>query len=351
MPTSNYLSSRARAGLCVLVAVPLLATSCVAPTSAASRSAVRVASAHDPQAGDEALRTARLRLAFPRANVVAKGPLGDRDSGNDVQLVEVDGTPYVYKGLPKQSVSGAAERGQREVEATQWAADHNFAPRLIYADAAAGFFVQAYFATGPQSWEEGSRGPKLSATLQLLRRLHDVCAQGLAVAVGHPLDEARALGALAQVHGPARHDPPLLLAQEALARSVALLSPMPAPQVRCHGDVNPQNVLYRADATVLIDWASSHLGDPMFELATFADAIDLPADTGAAFLANYGPHTPADALRFARYLLLRTAVHLLEDHVETPSHAANGPGQQARIAQHTARLIALTPGARLRDPA
>lgn len=344
-------SSRARAGLRALIAVPLLATSCAAPTSSGPGSAVRVASAHDPDAGDAALREARLHLAFPRATVVAMGPLGDRDSGNDVQLVEVNGTPYVYKGLPGHGAPGAAERAQREVDATQWAADHNFAPPLVYADAAAGFFVEGYVLTGPQSWEDGGREPKLSATLQLLRRMHDASVQGLTAPVGHPLDEARGLRALAQVHGPDRHDPPLLLAQEILARSVALLSPMPAPQVRCHGDVNPQNVLYRSDATWLIDWASSHLGDPMFELAIFADAIDLPADAGPAYLAGYGPHTPEDELRFARYLLLRIAVRLIEDYVAPLSPTVQGPGQEARIAQYTARLRAQVPAARLRDPA
>ena len=344
-------TSRARAGLCALCAVALLATSCAVPTSSGPKSVVRVASAYNPDAGDAALRTARLHLAFPHATVVARGPLGDRDSGNDVQLIEVDGTPYVYKSLPGRGAPGAAERAQREVDATQWAADHNFAPPLIYADAAAGFFVEGYVSTGPQSWEDGGREPKLSATLQLLRRMHDASVQGLTAPVGHPLDEARAQRALAQVHGPMRHDPPLLLAQEVLARSVDLLSPMPAPRVRCHGDVNPQNVLYRANATVFIDWASSHLGDPMFELATFADAVDLPANAGPSLLAAYGPHTLEDELRFARYLLLRIAVRLIEDYVEPLSPLAQGPGLQARIAQHTARLEEQVPAAHLRDPA
>lgn len=331
--------------LVLLLACPSACTH--APALAGTRP---VAVSSSVTADVSALRAARLRLAFPHAQQVEQRPLVGGDSGADVQRVDVDGVAYVYKAVPLLGEAEAVARARREVAVTQWAADRGLAPRVAYADVEAGFFVSAYFDAPPQSWQDGGREPKLSATLHLLRRLHDEGAQGPAAPLGRPLDEARALRALARVQDEARADPALLRAVALLPPLGALLAAASAPPVRCHGDVHPDNVLYRPDATVLIDWEWTHVGDAMFELATLADQIDLPVADFETFLGTYGAHAAQDALRFCRYLLLRTAVRTLEDFVDTPWHMADSPDRPARLRRHVQRLDALTPAARLQDP-
>jgi tRNA A-37 threonylcarbamoyl transferase component Bud32 len=77
------------------------------------------------------------------------------------------------------------------------------------------------------------------------------------------------------------------------------LATLDSPQALCHNDLNPTNVLFDGDAAWLIDFDHVGAGDPLFDIATAVNALDLRDERAERFVARYlgRPATEAEQAR------------------------------------------------------
>jgi thiamine kinase-like enzyme len=81
----------------------------------------------------------------------------------------------------------------------------------------------------------------------------------------------------------------------------------PSGTVRpCHNDVHPGNVLYDGCSLQLIDWESSGLGDPLFDVAYAANGFEFTPEGPTALLRSYLGRAP-DPDEHVRFRRLRAA--------------------------------------------
>ncbi len=94
-------------------------------------------------------------------------------------------------------------------------------------------------------------------------------------------------------------------------RRLAELALHPRERTLCHNDVHHRNII-DGRALMLIDWEYAAVGDPMFDLASFACYHDLDAAERLHLIESYAPRAAAVlAQSFDNYCWLFDYMHLL----------------------------------------
>lgn len=94
-----------------------------------------------------------------------------------------------------------------------------------------------------------------------------------------------------------------------LADERAALDPEDGPLVSSHIDPNADNFLWSGNRLWLVDWEYSALAPPLWDLADFAAAVDLPPPARTPLLTAYGLAEGSDLSQ--RFRLHMRAHHLL----------------------------------------
>jgi thiamine kinase len=116
--------------------------------------------------------------------------------------------------------------------------------------------------------------------------------------------------------------------------------------VACHNDLNPWNVIVRADdpsTWVTLDWEFAGMGDPWFELSVLAHGLHLDARAHAELIAAYAEASGFPAPDAARRVELHRNF-LLREFLWAQLQAVMGnarPEVAAQLESTAARLTAL----------
>jgi thiamine kinase-like enzyme len=245
--------------------------------------------------------------------------------------VDVDGASFVVRlGTPGAEVLGVDRR--REHACALAATRAGVGPEVVYAVPEAGLMITR-FVPGRTLVPGAPAAPEVVRRLvAAIRRYHEspptpgVCSPARLIAAY--LAAARAAGV------PLPDDLPRLTAR--LAEIAAALEPAPR-LVPCHNDLWGANLVDDGERVWIVDWEYAAMGDPYFDLATFA-IYHAPgdADDAALLAAYFGSATPA---RLARLKLMRLVAELRDAawYLAAQTLPASGPDCVARADAHFAR--------------
>jgi thiamine kinase-like enzyme len=181
------------------------------------------------------------------------------------------------------------------------AADAGLAPPVHDCDPAAGVLVSGW-VEGRAVTQEDAAAAGTARMAALMRRIHAlkppqppraVSPAGWVAYYAALLDGVPGATAAAATHARRLHP--------AAAERLRGLAELPVvPDVLCHGDLHPLNVLETDRGVVVLDWEYSHVTHPYWDLAAWSSANDWGAEPRWALLRAYGgaDPTPQDCLRF-----------------------------------------------------
>ncbi len=124
-----------------------------------------------------------------------------------------------------------------------------------------------------------------------------------------------------------------LLPSHAAPGTSLAVAPRPASFSLCHGDYNPsQCVRQGASVSAMIDWESSHVGDPLYDLAAFEVMLRVasPRDLADEAMAGYREVRAFDPTLDAAYLPVRLA-HAASLAAAFHRARRTGPARAARL--------------------
>jgi thiamine kinase len=208
---------------------------------------------------------------------------------------------FVRLGGPESATLGVDRESECALLALVGAA--GLAPPLVACDPSNGLLVSEFIAGGPWSCEDVREARNIERIAERLRVLH-----GLEPSSGiRRVDfeaQARALetqlGVLVAAEGPARD------ARDGAARTTGttfvdgtairlaadsafgVLAARRARPVLCHNDLHHLNLLDDGRRLWLVDWEYGGVGDPLFDLASFACQHEFGTRERAALIAAYG---------------------------------------------------------------
>ena len=202
----------------------------------------------------------------------------------------------VLRVLPKRDSS---QDFSKEIYASKENAKRNTAPQILYADSNNGILVMDYLegkVLRDSIYE--NTGEKINELAHLLKRSHSIPATHL---VRYDIYE-RIYNTVRGMHAklPAR-----LSKLVAAVREIEK-EPLLGPEVPCHNDLNPNNILESQGRLWLIDWEMAGLNDPFYDLATIANFMVLNPKLQKKFLKVYLGKDPSDQQqkRFAQMRLV-----------------------------------------------
>ena len=174
---------------------------------------------------------------------------------------------------------GADLAAEREV--VSLAAAAGLAPPVVRCDPAARLLVTQWIAGVDGSLQVDREGAVIDRVADALQRLH-----ALAPPPGLRRVSFKAQAARLQAMLPVGEQGPAFAASapELFAR----LDDSRQPLVVCHHDVHAQNMILDADGRLwLVDWEYAGLGDPVFDLASFASQAQLTDSSVQRLLERY----------------------------------------------------------------
>jgi thiamine kinase-like enzyme len=200
---------------------------------------------------------------------------------------------FVRLGGPESATLGVDRESERTLLAIVAAA--GLAPPLVACDPSNGLLVTQYVAGGPWRREDAHEARNIERIADRLRRLH-----GLEPASGiRTIDfaaQARSLetqlGTLAPL-GTVR-------VVAAAVRRVAdpafeLLASRRPRLVPCHNDLHHLNLLDDGSRLWIVDWEYGGVGDPLFDLASYACQHEFTGDERATLLDAYAAGSAIEA--------------------------------------------------------
>jgi thiamine kinase len=220
-----------------------------------------------------------LLAAHPATAALASAPLHPVPGGlsNLAWRAEAGvGSRFVRLARDALSGLGADHRNERRVLEVVSAA--GLAPRVLHSENAAPVLVTEWIdAVEPPR----PRNRAIDAVARTLARLHGLSARGELRSVDFA-EQSRILQAALPaserqqgVHDVAEH-------------VFAALRRRSARRALCHHDLNPLNLLFdRSGRLWVVDWEYAGLGDPVFDLASYASQHGLKAPERARLAASY----------------------------------------------------------------
>jgi len=233
-----------------------------------------------PRAASEpALRA--LLAAHPATAMLASVPLVPVIGGlsNFCWRAEAGGRSHFVRLAPQATEDLGADHGN-ECRVLDVACAAGLAPRILHCDTESRLLVTEWI----DGADDGSRLPKaqaLTTVARALAKLHDIPVPPDLRIVDFGR-QARELGAalrpLARYQG----------LNDVAAVVLRSLQAGTARQVLCHHDLNPLNLLFDGGGRLwLVDWEYAGLGDPVFDLASYASQHGLETRQLARFAAAY----------------------------------------------------------------
>jgi thiamine kinase-like enzyme len=216
---------------------------------------------------------------------------------NRSYLVERDGQRLVLRLDTEHTASLGLDR-DTELAVRRAAAAAGIAPRIYFADPAAGILVSEYLTGRAPDVQELANPPMLEAVADALRKVHalPVCGKLFAATTS----AAR----YAELVHPDRE---LYAFAKKCAESIAAI-PVNGRSRCCHNDIVAGNVIVgpmENGAVRLIDWEYACDNEPIFDLASLIGYHDLPAGPAEILLNAYtGGANSEDRERLALQLRL-----------------------------------------------
>lgn len=258
------------------------------------------------------LREAIARIpSWAGASSVTATPLGGGLT-NATYRVDVDGEAYVVRIAASGTEVLGVDR-HREYRCTLAASRAGVAPKVVCSLPDEGILVTRFIEGRVLSPEAVMPPDVLERVVRSMRRYHGGPAFAGTFSPFRTLEDYRSAASLT--------DAPLPEDLDALYRSVAgietALQRKPAPLRPCHNDLWGPNLIDDGERVWIVDWEYAGMGDPDFDLASFA-IHHLVSDEGdeallRAYLGQvpaYPRQVPGSAL--ARLKLMRIVAELRE---------------------------------------
>ncbi len=157
------------------------------------------------------------------------------------------------------------------------------APHVVSFDVATGVMITGWIDTPVWTAEQAREPERIDCMARVLRRLHSVAPpQGVRRLDLEAQLHSNSL-ALADAHWPRPDD---FLALQAAAMHHLQQRRIRKP-VLCHNDLNCQNIIGTGADLRLLDWEYAGLGNPLFDLASYAQSNDLEAGEKLRLLDAY----------------------------------------------------------------
>lgn len=210
-------------------------------------------------------------------SIVAHAAIGTGMSGATVHSVETAQGHFIVRRF-----HGAREEWQRSTTIQRLVADNGIAPALFYIDEVNQTTVSQKIigvSFGGAMTDPASQQAALHSLTTTLGKLHAVPYTGAA---------ARNLGEVSQrIWKEQSQRPGFVPWAESLGTQLRVCLDTIAQdgrQVLCHGDLNPENILWDGNRVWLVDWDMADLGHPYLDLASIANFLSFPNDTAFALL-------------------------------------------------------------------
>jgi thiamine kinase len=249
---------------------------------------------------DEAERAARAALAAKDETAALAAAPFVRIAGslsNFAWQVSLPGQDrFVRYARAGNELLGADLRAEGEI--LHLVAAAGIAPPVVRCDPPARLLVTQWIASAQVDLSAEGRDRTLQQVAATLRRLHQLTPPPGMRVVDFAVQARQLEAAL-----------PAAAARPALAACAAeVLSHLGPGQVQalCHHDVHAQNMVLDPAARLwLVDWEYAGLGDPLFDLASCASQLELPASGARLLCDEYirsGGTVEWDNLHLARWV-------------------------------------------------
>jgi aminoglycoside phosphotransferase (APT) family kinase protein len=218
---------------------------------------------------------ATAALADARLERIAAG------SSHPAWRAIVDGAGMCFVRLAASTPASLGSDLQAEARVLARVVDAGLAPRVLYNDPTRGLLVTEWIDSVERS-PGAPRPGEIEACADGLARLHAVPAPA-----GVRRVDFRSQAEQLRRHASARTIDPGM--EECAARVFRESAARCEVQCLCHNDLNPSNVLVdRTGRVRFVDWEYAGLGDPAYDLASYACTHELDAASCAVLLAAYG---------------------------------------------------------------
>ncbi|MFK7822510.1 MAG: phosphotransferase [Oligoflexales bacterium] len=236
---------------------------------------------------------ARLDSIYKIMNVK---PMQGGYSTRVFSLITISQRKFVLRVLPKRDSS---QEFSKEIYAAIANAKKKTGPKIFYSDSINGILVMEHL--GGQVLRDSvyeDTHNKIFELAKLLKQSHSIPAFQLAQynIYSRIYDTLRSMG----ISVPKR-----LVKLVDVVKKIEQ-EPSLWPQVPCHNDLNPNNILESHGKLWLIDWEMAGLNDPFYDLATLANFMALNPTQQKEFLKAYlgGESSQQQLKRFAQMRLV-----------------------------------------------
>jgi len=254
------------------------------------------------QSPEAAVRTALAAVAATRSLAdAALEPLHGGLSNHAWRAEQGGCSWFVRLGGPESATLGVDRESERTLLVAAAAA--GLAPPLVACDPSNGLLVTRFIAGGPWQREDAHELRNIARIAERIRVLHaiepaaavrrlDFAAQArnleaqLRVVALRPAPEPAGSDSTSDTAGLA--DAPGEAMRRATGAAFDLLASRQPRLVPCHNDLHHLNLLDDGTRLWIVDWEYGGVGDPAFDLASFACQHELGAAGRNALLAAYG---------------------------------------------------------------
>ena len=242
-----------------------------------------------------------VKEAFGVSSWVADELLGGGLSTSILYKLSISGGDYVVRISDPEHPHHNLDR---EYHAMALAAQHQIAPWVYHHDPKTGVLIMAFIARQPLNPMAFTARQEIKKFARFIRDLHNCSDFQKDDSIFGKTDTIFDLM------------PPSLRACELVSQGMAMKSTLeqllydPNDMRPCHGDINPNNLLFDGHHFWLVDWASASQENFYFDLASCATFFFYhPPDASREFLRAYFDRPPT-ATEEGKYHLMRLFVSI-----------------------------------------
>jgi aminoglycoside phosphotransferase (APT) family kinase protein len=218
----------------------------------------------------------------------AATPISVGLSGAAVYSVATATGEYVLRIMPAHE----AVVWPRQLAMLRLVSEHGVAPPLAYVDEVNLATVSARIVGPPFGAalsDPGARDRAIGSLVDQVAKLHSLTLHGI-----ERLDPPAVARALWKAQSARPAFPRWALPFDAALEDCAQIVASDARFVLSHNDLNPGNALWDGERIWLVDWTSSGLAHPYYDLATMSMFLQLPDDAALALLARQEKSAPTE---------------------------------------------------------